>query len=128
MPHKDKAAGRNYARDYMRRRRAESAQPHGESPPIMPADKSNLNSQPALLAAAQAQTPAAAINQDKEPTKPAKKAEKCFWSDMNVCVLYLTPDGKPMYCDGIHKVCDGELKNIKSLPFGPGWKGFRKEP
>jgi hypothetical protein len=124
MPRKDQAAYRDYQRDLMRRRRSQGStvEPkpppdHDAKPPIMPAAASFPFSQQA----APATTPGPASTPG-----PGPHPEKCFWSDTNVCVLYLTPEEQPMYCNGIKKVCEGKLENIKGLPFGRMWTGFRK--
>jgi hypothetical protein len=103
MSRKDKSAYNEYQRELMRRRRA-TPPPVSVSPPTKPA---------AALTPAQHTTPAAAPG-------PRTKTEKCFWSDSNICVLYLSPELKPIKCDGIKKACEAKsLADIKTIPFNP---------
>lgn len=110
MPYKDKTKQQEYLRDLMRRRRAE------------PQQQGNLNSGQVKTSKPTAEVKPA----DRRTTKPQDQG-KCFWSDMNVCILYLSPEGKPIYCNGYKKACEGSLEDIKTLPFGPSWKGFKRE-
>jgi len=106
MTFKDKEAGRAYARDYMRRRRADgsAAEPkplppsaeHDDTPPTMP--------KAALPAQAQQHTPAAA-------------SKKCIWSVKNICILFVSQNFKPIRCYGYNRLCEGPLDDINTIPF-----------
>lgn len=100
MPIKDQATKRDYHRDYMRRRRAESQQ------------QGNLNSRQVKTSKPTAEAMPADPDQGKTPGK-------CVWSVKDICILFVSQKLKPIRCYGINRLCEGKVEDIATIPFKP---------